>query len=330
MISLAHTWMLAAALVIDGLVGDPEFIWRRIPHPVALIGGLIGYLDRWLNHDGAAPRPRRWLGAVALVVVVAVSAAAGFGLERLFGTIRHGWIGTIIVAALFLAGRSLYDHVAAVVAAFGNGGLPAARKAVGRIVGRDPASLDEAGACRAAIESAAENFSDAVVAPALWFLLLGLPGLLAYKAINTADSMIGHLTPRHKDFGWAAAHLDDIVNLPASRLSGAFIALAAPLAPGSIGTAFAVMRADARRHRSPNAGWPESAMAGALGVALAGPRRYRGVLVDDPFLNAGGRRRATPVDIRRALRVYAGAAAALLVVALGMAVPVIIWADQQW
>jgi adenosylcobinamide-phosphate synthase len=322
--------MLAAALVIDGLVGDPDFIWRRIPHPVALIGGLIGFLDRWLNREASRPRTKRWLGAMALVIVVGVSAAVGFGLEWLFRSIPHGWIGTVIVAAILLAGRSLYDHVAAVAAAFAAGGLPAARQAVGRIVGRDPTSLDEAGACRAAIESAAENFSDAVVAPALWFLLLGLPGILGYKAINTADSMIGHLTPRHKDFGWAAARLDDLVNWPASRFSGALLGLAAPLARGSVATAFAVMRADACRHRSPNAGWPEAAMAGAIGVAVAGPRRYRGVLVDDPFLNAGGRRRATPNDIRRALRVYLGAAAILLVFVLALAAPIVIWADPQW
>jgi adenosylcobinamide-phosphate synthase len=212
----------------------------------------------------------------------------------------------VIVAAILLAGRSLYDHVAD-VAAYLRLGIANARVAVSRIVGRDPGSLSEAQICRAAIESAAENFSDGVVAPALWFLLLGLPGIAAYKAVNTADSMIGHLTPRYVDFGWAAARLDDLVNLPASRLAGALIALAAPLVGGSVAQSLRVMAADAGKHRSPNAGWPEAAMAAALGLALAGPRRYAGIIVDDPFLNAAGRREATPADIRRALRVYLGA-----------------------
>ena len=159
----------------------------------------------------------------------------------------------------------------------------------------------------AAIESLAENFSDGVVAPAFWFALLGLPGLAAYKAINTADSMIGHQTPRHEDFGWAAARLDDLVNLPASRLAGTLLALAAPVARGSIGTAFRVMHAEAPKHRSPNAGWPEAATAAALGLALAGPRRYRGALVHDPYIQPAGRRHATSADVRRGLRLYLGA-----------------------
>jgi adenosylcobinamide-phosphate synthase len=190
--------------------------------------------------------------------------------------------------------------------------------AVSRIVGRDPTSLDEARICRAAIESTAENFSDGVVAPALWFLVFGLPGLLAYKAINTADSMIGHLTDKHRAFGWASARLDDVVNLPASRIAGALVALAAPAAGGGIGAALRAMWADAGKHRSPNAGWPEAAMAAALGIALAGPRRYGGVIVNDPFVNERGRRDAHPEDISRALRVYVVANALLFaVVVLG-------------
>lgn len=299
-------WMLAAALLLDAIAGDPDAVWRRIPHPVAILGALVGHLDRLLNRDAWSAQTRRATGILALAVVVALAAAVGFGLERAFAAIPHGWIGTIVVAAILLAGRSLYDHVGAVAAAFADG-LSAARAAVARIVGRDPASLDEPRICRAAIESTAENFSDGVVAPALWFLLLGLPGLLAYKAINTADSMIGHLTTRHREFGWAAAHLDDIVNWPAARFSGFLIALAAPLAGGNIRQSLRVMAADAGKHRSPNAGWPEAAMAAALGLSLAGPRRYAGILVDDPYLNETGRRAATPGDIRRALRVYIGA-----------------------
>jgi len=313
-IDLDHLWMLAGALALDALVGDPDFIWRRAPHPVALIGGLIGWLDRTLNRSRHKPIFRRIAGAFALVVIVVPAAAVGFGIEYAIGQMPYGWIGIVLVAAILLAGRSLYDHVAAVVSAFDAGGLIAARSAVAKVVGRDPTALDEAGICRAAIESMAENFSDGVVAPCFWFALLGLPGLAAYKAINTADSMIGHQTPRHEDFGWAAARLDDLVNLPASRLAGALVALAAPVVRGSIGAAFHVMRAEAPKHRSPNAGWPEAAVAATLGLALAGPRRYRGVLVHDPYIHPAGRRHAMPVDIRRGLRLYLGAWALLFIV----------------
>ncbi len=306
--------MLALALLLDAAVGDPDAVWRRVPHPVAIAGWLIGALDRGLNRG-----PLQYLaGIVAILLVVAIAWLVGLGLERAFDAFAFGWIGTVVVASILLAGRSLYDHVAAVRDAFFAGGIEAARIAVSRIVGRDPASLDEARICRAAIESTAENFSDGIVAPALWFLLLGLPGLLAYKAINTADSMIGHLTDHHRAFGWASARLDDLVNLPASRIAGALVALAAPAAGGTIKAAFGTMWADAGRHRSPNAGWPEAAMAAALGLALAGPRRYAGIIVNDPFLNERGRRDARPHDISRALRVYVVASAALFaVVALG-------------
>ncbi len=313
MISIDHVWLLALALAVDAIGGDPDFLWGRIAHPVTVIGWLIGHLDSLLNRERVPPGRRRAFGALAVAVVVTVAAVAGYLLERAFVALPYGEVGTVLVAAVLLGGRSLYDHVAAVAAAF-PAGIDAARAAVARIVGRDTGNLDEPRVCRAAIESAAENFSDGVVAPAIWFLLLGLPGLFAYKAINTADSMIGHLTPRHLDFGRAAARLDDLVNLPASRLAGALIALAAPLAGGSVAVAFRVMTSDAPHHRSPNAGWPESAMAAALGLALAGPRRYGDVMVDDPFLNRAARRTASPADIHRALRVYVGASALLWVV----------------
>jgi adenosylcobinamide-phosphate synthase len=306
-IAAAHFWMLALALLGDAAVGDPGAVWRRMPHPVSIIGWLIGALERGLNRGSL----RYVTGIVAIAVVVAVAWIVGLAVERGLAALSFGWVGTVTIAAVFLAGRSLYDHVAAVRDAFFSGGIEAARVAVARIVGRDPASLDEARTCRAAIESTAENFSDGVVAPALWFLALGLPGLLAYKAINTADSMIGHLNDRYRAFGWAAARLDDVVNLPASRIAGALVALAAPAAGGSAGVAFRVMWDDAGKHRSPNAGWPEAAMAAALGISLAGPRRYAGIIVNDPFLNDRGRRDARPDDISRALRVYVVANALL-------------------
>jgi len=326
-ISLDHFAILTAALVLDAIVGDPDFLWQRVHHPVALMGNAISFFDRHLNSEKLSALWRRIVGGLALVPVIAVVAIVGAGLESAFRVTPFGWLGTIAAAAVMLAGRSLYDHVKAVADAFAKGGLATARHAVAKIVGRDPGSLDQPRVCRAAIESAAENFSDGVVAPALWFLALGLPGLLAYKAINTADSMIGHLTPRYQDFGWAAARLDDLVNFPASRLAGALIALVAPVAGGSTADGFRTMLADAPRHRSPNAGWPEAAMASALGIALAGPRRYGGIIVNDPFVNSGGRRDVNPTDIRRALRVYVGANAlffaivALVALAIGVLRP---------
>lgn len=319
-----HLFLLLLALAFDAAIGDPDMLWRRVPHPVVLIGRVITLLERKWNRPDFPPVWKKEFGAFALLVVVAAAAGTGLLVEVIFSRIPFGWIGTALVASVLLAGRSLYDHVAAVAVAFRTGGLAAARKEIAKIVGRDPAALDEAGVSRAAIESAAENFSDGLIAPALWFGLLGLPGLCAYKAINTADSMIGHRSERYRDFGWAAARLDDVVNWPAARLSGLLMALAAPFAGGSIATALRVMFADAGKHRSPNGGWPEAATAGALGIALLGPRNYGGRLANDPFLNAGGRP-PRPVDILRALRVYVGACIwfALLVFLLAVLVAII-------
>ncbi len=308
-----HLWLLAAALAIDFVVGDPAALWRRVPHPVAIIGWVIGGSDTVLNRSSLPFWLRRALGIVVVLFIVAAAVTGGIYLERWLAGLRWGWVAGLIIATVLLAARSLYDHVAAVAAALDEG-IDAARVAVARIVGRDPASLDEPRIARAAIESLAENFSDGVVAPAFWFAVLGLPGLLAYKAINTADSMIGHLDARHEAFGWAAARLDDLLNLPASRLSGLLIALAAPFGGGRTGASLRVMVADAGKHRSPNAGWPEAAMAAALGLALAGPRRYAGVIVADPFVNERGRLDAVSADIWQALRIYVGANAALLAI----------------
>ena len=203
-----------------------------------------------------------------------------------------------------LAQRSLYAHIERVAAALEDDGLEAARTAVSHTVGRDTAALDEAGVARAAIESLAENFSDAVVAPSFWMLIAGLPGAAIYKAINTADSMIGHRTERHEDFGWAAARLDDLVNLPASRLAALLLIGAAYFTQGaSPACAFDTAKRDASRHRSPNAGCPEAAMAGALGISIAGPRTYEGVVVDDSWMG-NGRRAVTAADIHAALSLY--------------------------
>jgi adenosylcobinamide-phosphate synthase len=300
-------FIVVAALTFDALVGDPDWLWRRLPHPVALMGFLIEFLDRMLNRESWSPRRRKAGGAGVLILLVAVSGSIGFLAQAALQQIFFGNIALGLIASVLVAQRSLYQHVAQVRSAFAEGGLADARAAVSMIVGRDPEQLDEAGVSRAAIESCAENFSDGVVAPVFWLALLGLPGLIVYKAINTADSMIGHRTARYEFFGWAAARLDDLVNFIPARLSGLLLAVVAPIANGAIGIALKVMRRDASKHRSPNAGWPESAMAGALGLALVGPRRYGEHIVDDPFLNADARKEATPDDIGRALDLYAAA-----------------------
>ena len=215
----------------------------------------------------------------------------------------------IAIVAIMLAQKGLADHVTRVAKELRKDGLAGGRLAVSLIVGRDPESLDESGICRAAIESLAENFSDGVVAPAFWYAIFGLPGLLAYKMLNTADSMIGHKSSRHRDFGRAAARLDDAANWPAARLTALIIAVAAAFTRGrqASGRALRAALMDAGLHRSPNAGWPECAMAGAVGLALAGERNYDGVVVREPMLNAVGRRTAHPTDIDTAIRVfYAG------------------------
>jgi adenosylcobinamide-phosphate synthase len=307
LISGVGLFIVIAALAFDALIGDPDWLWRRLGHPVVLIGTLIEYLDRRLNREDRSPQQRKSAGIASTAILVGITGSVGTLIQATAQQLPEGNIILALIASVFIAQRSLYQHVARVRSAFAEGGLAGARDAVAMIVGRDPEQLDEAGVCRAAIESCAENFSDGVVAPVFWLALLGLPGLIAYKAINTADSMIGHRTERHASFGWAAARLDDLVNLAPARLSAVLLAVAAPIAGGSVGTSLALVRHDASKHRSPNAGWPESAMAGALGLALAGPRRYAEHVVEDPFLNAEATRQAVPDDIGRALNLYTAA-----------------------
>jgi adenosylcobinamide-phosphate synthase len=307
LISGSGFFIVVAALAFDALIGDPDWLWRRPGHPVAWIGALIGVLDRRFNREDQSQEQRKSAGIASTAAMVALSAAVGFLIQTIVQQLPMGNILLALIASVFIAQRSLYQHVARVRSAFVEGGLAGARKAVAMIVGRDPEQLDEAGICRAAIESCAENFSDGVVAPAFWLALLGLPGLIAYKAINTADSMIGHRSARYASFGWAAARLDDLVNLVPARLSALLLAIAAPIAGATIRASLRVVQRDASKHRSPNAGWPESAMAGALGVALAGPRRYASHMVDDPFINAEATSPAAPDDIGRALDLYTAA-----------------------
>jgi adenosylcobinamide-phosphate synthase len=297
--------LLLAALVTEAAIGYPARLFAWIGHPVTWIGALIGRLDRSLNRETASFALRRLAGVAALLILLGVTLVAALTLValcRLAGPLAL--LPLALLASTLLAQRSLYEHVARVAEGLEQSGLAGGRKAVAMIVGRDPESLDEAGVARAAIESLSENFSDGIVAPAFWLGVGGLPGGILYKAINTADSMIGHKNPRHLAFGWAAARLDDLVNLPASRLTALLLITAAALdRQADAGAAWRAVRRDARGHRSPNAGWPEAAMAGALGLRLAGPRVYGSVRVEDGWMG-DGRAEATAADIRRALALY--------------------------
>lgn len=288
---------LFLAMLVEGLLGWPPRLNAAIGHPVAWIGALVDRLEARWNHGTPAERRRR--GVAATAVVVAVAAVAGAVLSVLLPGGGEGLAVTALVAWPMLATRSLHDHVAAVAAPLEAGDLAGARKAVAAIVGRDPQALDEAGIARAGIESLAENSSDGVIAPLFWGLALGLPGLFAYKAINTLDSMIGHRADRYRDFGRFAAQLDDLANWVPARLTGYLFCLGAPR-PGA---AIAAMRREAPGHRSPNAGWPEAAVAHALGVRLSGPRRYGDEVADEPWLNPRAPDPA-PRDLRRALALY--------------------------
>jgi adenosylcobinamide-phosphate synthase len=313
-----------AALAIEAAFGYPQALVRRIGHPVMWMGALIAWADRGWNRASDTFAARRRWGIVLVVGLVGVMAIVGMvltwcvqrALPEPFSTVILG-----LVASSLLAQRSLDQHVAAVASGLEQHGIEGGRRAVAMIVGRDPDRLDEAGVSRAAIESLAENFSDGVVAPLVWLALAGLPGMLIYKAINTADSMIGHLSDRHRAFGWAAARLDDLINLPASRLAALWLVLAAAIIPGaSVRGAWRAVWRDARKHRSPNAGWPEAAMAGALDLRLAGPRVYHGEVVADGWMG-DGQAEANASDIRRALLLFRSACAiqALVVAALALA-----------
>jgi adenosylcobinamide-phosphate synthase len=314
----AHLLALPLALVVDRLVGDPAWLWARVPHPVALMGRLIGGLDASLNDPARSFATRRARGLVAVIALTATAAFAGTLIALLISNVPLpvAVAGETAVAAIFLAQRSLVDHVAQVARRLDREGIDGGREAVAQIVGRDVSVLDEPGVSRAAIESLAENFSDGVVAPTLWYALLGLPGLFVYKIVNTADSMIGHRSPRHAAFGWAAARLDDLLNLVPARLTALLIAAAVALRGRSGLQALAAAWRDARLHKSPNAGWPEAAVGGALGLALGGPRRYGTLEVDGAWLNVQGRTEAGTADIRAAIRLVDAAWVILLALAV--------------
>jgi adenosylcobinamide-phosphate synthase len=307
------------ALSIEGAFGYPHTLLRRIGHPVIWIGALIDWLDRRLNREGEDVERRRRKGTIALVVLLTIVIAVTAFVASVAGSGFAGLIVLAILAASLPAQRSLASHIRAVANAL-DVSLDGGREAVAHVVGRDVAALDEAGVARAAIESLAENFSDGIVAPMFWTALFGLPGGAAYKAVNTADSMIGHRTPRHEAFGSAAARLDDIVNMPASRIAAGLIIAAAYVTRGADPDAArkAVIR-DAGKHASPNAGWPEAAIAGALGLQLGGRRLYDGVMVEDANMG-NGRPGANATDIRRALSLYRRALLLQWIALLGLTI----------
>ncbi|MEE4120322.1 MAG: adenosylcobinamide-phosphate synthase CbiB [Paracoccaceae bacterium] len=310
--SVAATMLLA--LAIDAAIGWPDGLFRRVGHPVTWLGHLIATRDARLNRADRTDAARLRAGAATVALVVAAAALPALALQL---ALPPGWLGVVLGGLLawpLVAARSLHAHVAAVARPLAAGDVAGARRAVAMIVGRDPARLDAAGIGRAALESLAENASDGVVAPLFWGVLLGLPGIAGYKAINTLDSMIGHRTPRHAAFGRVAARLDDAANLIPARLTGLLIALAS----GRPRRSFAIMARDARHHRSPNAGWPEAAMAGALGARLSGPRVYADRVADEPWLNAGAPDPA-PGDVRRGLAVYVRAMALAAAALMGLA-----------
>ncbi|WP_028349647.1 adenosylcobinamide-phosphate synthase CbiB [Bradyrhizobium murdochi] len=307
---------MAVAMTVDALLGWPGPLFARIGHPVTWIGRLISILDRNWNRSTDAPSIRRVAGVTAALLVIGVCVGIGWIMEA---ALVPGWSRVVLLGILawpMVALRSLYDHVVAVAQPLQSGDLKAARLAVAQIVGRDPATLDEAGIARAAIESLAENASDGVVAPVFWGALFGLPGIVGYKAVNTLDSMIGHRSERHLYFGWAAARIDDIANFIPARLTGFLFALVSLRVPDAL----SCMVRDANRHRSVNAGWPEAAMAGALGVRLSGPRSYHGSVTNEPWLNDGARD-PLAADVRQGLMLYIRAMLLLggLLVALALA-----------
>ena len=299
--------LLLIALLLDGYLGETKFPFRLFRHPVEIIGALISWFDRKLNRENRSSVDRAFRGGLVVLIIVSLSVMIGWGISWLTQNHNLGWALELFFITAMLAGRGLYDSVRDVGIGLEKS-LEKGREAVSHIVGRSPKHLDEHGVARAAIESCAENFSDGLVAPVFWYVLFGLPGLLAYKAVNTMDSMIGHMTPKYRAFGMTAARLDDVLNFIPARLSGLFLVLAATFTPKAHPIkALKVMLRDSSKHRSLNAGWPEGAVAGALDIALAGPRRYHKNIIDDPWLGDGTARTGVK-DIKNMLYLYVTAA----------------------
>ena len=292
------------ALAMDAIIGDPNWLYRKIPHPISVIGCMMNQLDLFLNRPQVKNPTKKILGVLFIIIALSVAGIIGWGMQTGLKLMEFGQLLEAILVSIFLAQNSLYRHVRNVAQALVSDGLDAARLSVSHIVGRDPATLDDSGVCRASIESLSENFSDGVIAPVFWYLIAGIPGILMYKTLNTADSMVGHLSPKYRYFGWASARLDDVANFIPARLTALLIFLTALIIPSTKG--FKSLRSCltyANRHRSTNAGWPEAAMAGALDIRIAGPRVYNGIVVNDPWMGDGNPNLKTN-DINRALKLY--------------------------
>ena len=290
-------------LLVERWLGYPPRLVDLIGHPVIWMGRFISFMEKGVDKRERSPQQRREAGIFTLAVLLLVTGAIAVLVQQVVRSFPLGWVIEVLIGSAFLAQKELGRAVKAVADALGLS-LEAGREAVSHVVGRDPQALDEAGVSRAAIETLAESTSDGVVAPWFWLVLLGLPGIALYKAINTADSMIGHLNDRYRDYGWAAARLDDLVNLVPARFSAGLVVVACFLVPGASpsGAWQAAMR-DARKHKSPNSGWPEAAFAGALGFSLGGPRAYEGEVVDLPTMGRG-RATLTAGDIEKSLTLY--------------------------
>jgi adenosylcobinamide-phosphate synthase len=300
MLHLPHA---AIACIIERFVGYPPAVFRIIGHPVQWMGDLIAWLDTTLNTKPDDELEGLVRGGIALVVLLLCTALPAFMLQDVLTRFSGGWLVNVLIATAFIAQKSMRDHVTDVSHALSRS-IVDGRLAVAKIVGRDTRDLDESGVTKAALESLAENTADGIVAPVFWYAVLGLPGLVAYKAINTADSMIGHKSDRHLFFGFCAAKLDDLVNLPASRLTAVFFAAAALFTSKSAAhNALQSAWADAGKHKSPNAGWPEAAMAGALGLKFGGPRAYQEGMVDLPWMG-DGRSEMSRADLTSGLKLY--------------------------
>ena len=294
--------LLVLAMIADALIGDPKWIWSRLSHPVVMIGAVIATGDKWLNRA----RARKMKGLLFLIALIAFAATLGRSLSEL------SELSEFLCLAILLAQKSLTDHVSRVAESLLIS-VEEGRDAVARIVGRDTDNMNESEVARSAIESAAENFSDGVIAPIFWFLVAGLPGILIYKCVNTADSMIGYRTEEYRDFGWASARFDDLLNWLPARLTALLLAVTSCVL--HLGKS---IRKDAKLHRSPNAGWPETAMGYGLGLALAGPRSYEGQMQDFAWVNQGGSEPKI-LDIKRAVRMLWSAWLIVLVLALSIA-----------
>jgi len=314
----ASVLVLVAALALDALFGEMALLLRNALHPVVAIGRVIGWLDRRLNRPERGAAARFWRGVFTAACVALLAGGFGWLVAVLTAGFPGGWMIEALLVAILLAQRSLFEHVAAVAKGLRRDGLAGGRAAIRHLVSRDPASLDAPGIARAALESLAENFADGVVAPVFWYAVAGLPGICAYKAINTADSMIGYRTNKYSAFGKAAARLDDAANWIPARLAAIVTVIAALPTGDDAARAVRVLLRDAGTHASPNAGWPEAAFAGALGLALGGPRTYPGEGTKEHWIGGDGKRRYGPKGIERGLRLYVVACAVNGLMAVGI------------